>query len=563
MKHQSFIAWLIVPFMLAACNGSQQESSSPELPSEIKAGAGEQQASGYVFHDANENEKKDDGEAGIEGVAVSNGRDVVVTNEDGYYGLPVSDDATVFVIKPKNWMTPVNELNLPQHYYLHKPNGYPSGYRYKGVAPTGDLPEQINFPLYKQKEAQEFKILVFGDPQPYSIQEVDYLAEDIVSELIGRQDVEFGMTMGDIVGDSLNYFRPMNETVAQIGIPWYNVMGNHDINYQAPTDKLSDETFERVYGPSTYAFAYGDVHFIILDDVIHEDKAGSREYVGGLRDDQLTFMENYLQTVPNQDLVVLNMHIPVYKEGDGFRKSDRKQLLEMLSEFPHTLSISAHTHVQNNWFFHSDSSQWQRSEPHHHYNMGTTSGTWWNGLRGENNIPHTMMRDGTPNGYAFITFKDNEYTIDWKVAGSSPDHRMNIHVPRGIQAGSNDNPLLTVNLFNGSSQSKVEYRVKGHTGWKEMNKVEKFDPYYHKLHQRWNFLKDVGTLKAMRSSDTDPQFSISDWDLSHPQPSSHLWEANLGTDWPKGRHTIEVRVTDRYGRTFKDVHTMRVAPTVP
>jgi hypothetical protein len=96
-----------------------------------------------------------------------------------------------------------------------------------------------------------------------------------------------------------------------------------------------------------------------------------------------------------------------------------------------------------------------------------------------------------------------------------------------------------------------------------MNKVEKFDPYYHQLHQRWNFLKDVGTLKAMRSSDTDPQFSISDWDLSHPQPSSHLWQANLGTDWPKGRHTIEVRVTDRYGRTFKDVHTMRVEPTAP
>ena len=244
------------------------------------------------------------------------------------------------------------------------------------MKPTGDLPEEINFPLYKEADPEAFKMVVFVDPQPYNIDQIDYLAEDIVSELIGRKDLEFGMTMGDIVGDSLPLFTPLNQAVSKIGIPWYNVLGNHDVNYEAPNDKLSDETYERVFGPSTYAFVYGNVHFIVVDDVIHEFKSGSRRYVGGLKLDQLTFVGNYLKNVPKDDLVVLNMHIPLVQHGESFRQSDQKKLFDLLKDFPHMLSISAHTHKQNNIFFHQDSTDWRGPVPHHHYNAGTTSGSW-------------------------------------------------------------------------------------------------------------------------------------------------------------------------------------------
>ena len=53
-----------------------------------------------------------------------------------------------------------------------------------------------------------------------------------------------------------------NQAIAMIGIPWYNVIGNHDTNYDARDDAGSDETFERVYGPSTYAFEYARAHFV-------------------------------------------------------------------------------------------------------------------------------------------------------------------------------------------------------------------------------------------------------------------------------------------------------------
>lgn len=551
--------YLIVFLLIIVCFYSCQEPETliaKRLPHSVKAEDGEEQARGYVFHDLNENLLRDDSEPGIAGVAVSNGTDIVHTNEEGAYELPVSNDAIIFVVKPKDWITPLDEDFLPQFYYLHKPEGYPQGYKYKATEATGALPALINFPLYPENSSAEFKMVVFGDPQPYNIDQVDFFAEDIVTELIGRTDLEFGITMGDIVGDDLKLFSPLNQAVSKIGIPWHNVLGNHDINYMAPNDRLSSATYESVYGPATYAFVYGDVHFIVLDNVIHEDRAGSRSYVGGLRPDQLEFVTNYLQIVSKEDLIVLNMHIPLVQHGESFRKSDQKKLFDLLKEFPNTLSISAHTHVQENKLFYKDSSDWQREVPHHHFNVGTTSGSWWNGMRNEKDVPHTTMRDGTPNGYSFITFKGADYIIDWKVAGSPSDYQMNVHVPRGIVANSADTTLLTVNFFNGSEQSELSYRVKGETDWKPMHKVRKPDPYYVLLGKRWEKFRKMG-FRAQWAADTTvdlAQIGV----LPRPVNSAHLWEANIGTNWPVGRHIIEVKARDRYGRTHSAFHMMRV-----
>ena len=136
-------------------------------------------AKGYVYHDKNENQIMDEGEEGIEGVFVSNGVDIVETDKNGRYKISVSEDAIIFVIKPRDWITPVNELNLPQFYYIHKPGGSPDNFVFKGVDPTGSLPSNINFPLYSESGKSKFKMIVFGDPQPYDLEQVDFFSEKI------------------------------------------------------------------------------------------------------------------------------------------------------------------------------------------------------------------------------------------------------------------------------------------------------------------------------------------------------------------------------------------------
>ena len=77
--------------------------------------------------------------------------------------------------------------------------------KYAGVKPTGKLPNEINFPLYTQKENTQFKVLVFGDPQPYDEKEIDYFRRGIVNEVKNnKKDAVFGISLGDLVGDDLS-----------------------------------------------------------------------------------------------------------------------------------------------------------------------------------------------------------------------------------------------------------------------------------------------------------------------------------------------------------------------
>ena len=332
---------------LGALAGGCTPTPRPAVPSEPGV------LSGAVYHDRNGNGVRDRFDFGISGVAVSNGRDVVRTNRSGRYRLPLSGDAIVFVVKPRGFTTKVDAFGLPKNHYVHRPDGSPSDPKYPGVAATGPLPSSVDFPLTRQSESDRFEVLLFGDPQPYTAEQIDHLARDVVAELIGS-NAAFGITLGDIVGDDLTLFEPLNAVIGRIGIPWYNVPGNHDMNLGAPSDTDSLETFTRVYGPGTYAFQYASTHFVVFDDVVYggalSDGQSAQNYVGGLDGDQLAFLRGYLFGVPRDELVVLAMHIPLAGPSPTLEVPERRELFAILAGHPHNLSIASHTHTQEHHF---------------------------------------------------------------------------------------------------------------------------------------------------------------------------------------------------------------------
>lgn len=499
-----------------------------------------QTVTGIVYEDLNNNGKKDRREAGVAKVAVSNGLKVVLTDEQGRYELPVSKDEIIFVIKPSGYTLPVNENNLPQYYYTYKPNGSPQ-MEFPTVEPTGKLPKSVDFALLPAEETENFTALIFGDPQPYTQQEVDFFARGIVSEVEGIINIPFGLSLGDLVGDDLNLFNPYIQAVQKAGIPWFNLMGNHDMNYDATADSLADETFEAHFGPANYAFNYGKVHFIILDDILYPDPRDSQGYWGGFRKAQLDFVENNLKHVPEDHLIVLAFHIPISEPaGDTFRDEDRQRLFEILKRFPHTLSLSAHTHLQKHDFF-TQEDGWPQTKPHHHYNVGTTSGDWYSGTLNEDGVPYSTMRDGTPKGYAFLTFTGNQYTFDYKVAGEPEDYRMEIFAPKVVPHNQRTTAGIFVNFFQGSQEDSLMYRVDD-GAWQGMVMVEDYDPsYLHLLHE-WDFTEAL--MPGRRPS--------------NPVQCKHLWRAGIPTDLAVGEHTIEVKATDMFGRTFTQKRTYSI-----
>lgn len=503
-------------------------------------------ASGVVYEDINRNGSFDLGETTLNNIAVSNGKEVVLTNKDGRYTLKIDEnDATVFVIKPAGYEFPLNRLNQPQFFYIHKPNGSPD-LRYEGVEPTGPLPAKLNFPLNKSVSKEDFKVLLFGDPQPYTRQEVDFFDRDIVAELEGAEGYEFGITLGDIVGDDLDLFEPYNESISKIGTPWLNVYGNHDMNFDAETDQYADETFEATFGPATYSFNHGEAHFIILDDVIYPRPDGGSGYIGGLTDQQLTFIENDLKYVSENKLIVIAFHIPIFTPNtpnQTFRIQDRSRLFELLKDYPNTLSLSAHTHLQRFHFFDVEDG-WQRLEPHVHYNVGTTGGDWWSGEFDERGIPETKMRDGTPNGYAILNISGNDYTIDYRVANSNESDHMSIWGPKVVPQNRWHGAQLYVNYYLGNEYSKVEYKLQGSDDmWRPMNRVAEQDPYVAKLRQKWD------TMDQLPEQGRRP---------SNPVESDHLWKVNVPNNIPVGTQMIDIRVTDMFGRIFEGHYTYDV-----
>lgn len=494
-----------------------------------------EEAKGLVYHDANGNGVRDPGEAGLPGVAVSNQREVVTTDAEGRWKLPVTDDTIFFVVKPSGWMTPLDEFQIPRFYYIHKPKGSPANFRYPGVAPTGPLPESIDFALRPAEEPTRFKAVFFGDPQPNSIEQVDYIADDVIAELVGT-DAKFGVTLGDIMFDRLELFEPSKANVALVGIPWYNVIGNHDLNFDSPGDADSDETFHRHFGPNYYSFDYGPVHFIALDDVEwgRRNAEGRTTYVGGLDERQLAFVRNDLALVPEEKLVVLMMHIPLTE------MENRTELYRIVESRPYSLSISGHTHWHAHQFIDA-SDGWRGAKPHHHIVNVTVCGTWWKGEKDERGIPHATMRDGAPNGYSIVTFDGTSHVLDFKAARQPADYQFHIHAPNEVAAAEAGATPLHVNVFNGSKDSAVRMRVGKDGAWIGLEKVLEPDPHYVATRDR-----EMAARPEAKNH------------LNAPILSDHLWKTFLPSGLSAGTHLIEVEATDAYGRTWTGEKVLRV-----
>ncbi|MCZ6711562.1 MAG: calcineurin-like phosphoesterase C-terminal domain-containing protein, partial [Gammaproteobacteria bacterium] len=384
--------------------------------------------SGKVFEDLNLNGSWESGEPGVAGVRVSNGVDVVVTDGAGDYRLKVRNEAIIFLTKPRGYATPVNEHQIPQFFYIHQPGGSPEGLRYPGIEPTGPLPEAINFPLIKREEPSRFEVILFADTQPQTEVELDFIRDDVIAELIGTS-ASFGMTMGDIMFDEMSLFPRYNALVSKVGIPWYNVPGNHEINLLAADDRYALETFKRYFGPPYYAFEFAQALFVVLDNIEYQgngesdpgDVRGNGGYIANFGKRQLAWLKEELKHVPEERLVFLAMHAPLatyLNDGPGVTTADRRELFKLLAGRPNLYAVAGHTHTTEHRYFGEDDGFRGPGKLHHHV-LATVSGSWWSGPFDPRGIPTTDQRDGTPNGYHVLEVQGTDLSVRYKAAGYS------------------------------------------------------------------------------------------------------------------------------------------------
>ena len=503
---------------------------------------------------------------GLAGVLVSNGRDVAVTDAEGRYSLPLPDEATIFVVKPPGLMPPVDpSTNLPHFYRHHQPNGTPAALnlRYAGLAPTGPMPDSLDFALRRQEEPGAFEVVMLADPQPETEAEVDFIREDLFEALIGV-DAKFGLTAGDIMFDDLSLYPRLNAIVGAIGLPWWNIGGNHDLNFEAPSRRYSRETYKRFFGPPYYAFFYGRTLFLMLDDVdyLGRDPAkpgGSGKYEGRLDEAQLDFIRAVLARTPPDTLVVAVMHIPIrtYLGSEPYQNlSNRDALFRLLEGRKHCVSFAGHTHTTEHHYF-GAADGWNGDEPHHHHVLTALSGSWWSGPFDHRGVASADSRDGTPNGFHILSVDGNRYSTRFVPAKEPNGRQMRLSIESRFHGISKEadrdfrqvqllgSPVaraalhastLTANVFDGGDKTEATMTI-GDRPPIAMTRQSRPDPFVEEV-----FARNEAAKKPWVKAEN----------------SSHIWTARFPADLAPGAYAVTVAAVDEYGKTLSGRLTLEV-----
>ncbi|GAA2005138.1 calcineurin-like phosphoesterase family protein [Brevibacterium samyangense] len=253
-------------------------------------GADEETVSGTVFEDRNENSKQDRREKGIEGVTVSNGRDVVTTDGDGAYELPAYENMSVFVTQPAGYQVPVDESNVAQFSYTHLPEGSPDDLSL--YPQTRELANMLNgparflpgnhdldfdatssehaFDTYRQNFGAEYYSYDVGNIHFVALSTVEYPLEGSTSYEAGIDDRQMEWLRNDIANT------PENKLVVIAGhIALLDFADNDLAQHQVPQVK---EIYELLDGREALALS-GHTHS--LENLQEGDAvAGWREVMG-------------------------------------------------------------------------------------------------------------------------------------------------------------------------------------------------------------------------------------------------------------------------------------------
>ena len=408
-------------------------------------------ATGFVYEDVNRNGVRDRGEPGVAGVSVSNGIDVVQTNHRGRYRLSVTEETVLFITKPTGYDVPVDDVQLPQFYYIHYPNGTPpvANWLFDVIEPTGTLPKRVNFALYESEVDEDaFQALAFADPQSGNFG--DFLAggpdedgqrmlsdlrDEFIEGLVGT-NARFVMVAGDIINDVLDLYPRHNQIMSMLGIPVWNAPGNHDMNFKAPNDRYSTQTYIRNFGPPNYSFDYGDVHFIAMDNVQFAGNSdpfaegigsvnrfpsgfpeGGSNVKGFFSEEQLEWLANDLRFVPKSKLVVLYTHISLKTlaisgantiGAANINTQNLDELLAVLNSHPNVYTFSGHD-TSNLWTLWLGEEEGRAPHlpaiPHKKIAEVRTS---LRGPKDDRGVAISHTDDGNPNGYYFFSFDGPE-----------------------------------------------------------------------------------------------------------------------------------------------------------
>lgn len=92
----------------------------------------------------------------------------------------------------------------------------------------------MDFAIKKISVSDNFSFAAVGDVQVDDIQEIKYTNQTFVSEMLGRNDLDFNLFLGDLVNEKPQLMYDVKSMIEQLSAFSWTVYGNHDRLIEPP-----------------------------------------------------------------------------------------------------------------------------------------------------------------------------------------------------------------------------------------------------------------------------------------------------------------------------------------
>lgn len=492
-----------------------------------------------------------DGE-GIPGVVVSDGVEVVCTDENGVYQLAsAKKNGYVFI-------------SIPSGYEVDSRGVLPIFHKELMKSPSSC--ERVDFNLYESGDQSEHVMLYFGDMHLAARKvnndrtQFSRFTSEINEYLKAHQNAKvYALTLGDMTWDLYWYTNLygfdeyLKDVNAIQGLQIFHTIGNHDHDMDATGDFDTVEKYRQKICPNYYSFNIGRIHYVVLDDiectnsVASKDNGDYRDYKNNLLIEELEWLKKDISFIPKDAPVVVTLHAPVHNKEGSAIMGNNSVFTSILSGHDLTI-VSGHTHVVYN----------VKKSTLYEYNSGAICAAWW--WAGKYYPTLNIGTDGAPSGYRITTVKGESQESVFKAVGRDENYQFRAYDRNSIC-------LTAENVGVPSSRSSLlyaedygEYRTASSANEVLIN-VWDWDPSW-----KVEVMEGGKSLTVSQINTYDPAFMLTytiprlkenngvTWHLSK---TNHIFKATASS----ATSTLEIKVTDDEGRVYTQTMSRPLAFT--
>lgn len=494
-----------------------------------------------------------DGE-GLADVVVSDGVEVVKTDKDGVYQFKSAKKwGYVFISIPKGYEVG-SEGVLPQFHAT--------------LTEKADKAERHDFNLVKVNQ-EKYRVYFLGDmhlaDRTNDLNQFDNCMKEVKADIMDDDVKSYVITLGDMTWDlywySRKYYFPQYlKSVnyyfknAAKQVQFFHTIGNHDHDMCKDGDFNTVVEYVKDIAPTYYSFNIGDVHYIVLDDILCTNVGGEasakpeRAYRSEVTDEQLKWLAKDLSYVSKTTPVIVTSHAPVYaketkKNVNDYYLNNSATLVSKFKGYKVDF-VTGHTHV----LYNVDKS----SEGIYEHNAGAVCASWW--WSGYLTPGIHICTDGAPGGYSVwdITGTDKK----WRYKGTGRDENEQFRsydlnnvwftvekdapkVPAALKSDfekytdaypKNSKNEVLINIWNWDPNWKIEIKENGKT--LSCTRVKGYDP----LH--------IAALTAKRFNNS----AIKEVPAFITKENYHMFKVKASS----ATSTIDIKVTDEFGNVYSE-----------